>query len=150
MAKADRGREDDGGPSLRADAAVSWPLAVTGAFLFAASGIALVTGVSLWTPGPQWNWLWRLNPAAGAAFAQSPRLAGAGLFVLCAMTVVAGFGLVRRKRWAWRVALFVFACNALGDAVEAVRTRQWLQPGAGILIAGLFLFFLARSRDRVH
>lgn len=146
MAEADPSRR--GAQAGVGSAKVTWPLRLTGVCLFAAALIALVVGVSLWTPGPQWDWLWNLNPSAHAAFAPAGRLLSALFVCLSGVAGVAGFGLIQARRWAWRMAVGIFAVNGVGDGLALFRDQNLARPGTGLLIAGLFVVILTRADVR--
>lgn len=117
-------------------------------FSWMAAVVALLTGVSLLFPGTTLDRLWRLNPRAWAAFAHLGRASGGLLLVLCGLAAAAAVGLLRGRRWAWWLALGIFAANALGDAANLVITHAWLRAGSGIMIAGGFLLLLLRAEAR--
>jgi hypothetical protein len=119
---------------------------VVAIFLFVAAVVALATAVSLLFPSPFWNRLWDLNRPAYLAFEKFGKLPGVLLLALGITTGLAGAGLLRGKKWAWWIALAVFAINGLGDVVTLLLTRDVVRGGSGILIAGVFLFFLTRPR----
>ena len=64
-------------------------------------------------------------------------------------TAVAAAGLLRGNRWAWQLAIIVFAMNGLGDVVSLFITRDLLKSGSGVLIAALFLTGLLRRNVRL-
>ena len=118
-------------------------LPTLGALAFLAALIATLTGLALAFPGPMWIPMWNLNPQAYEAFHRLGRPAEALLFVLACLCLVTGTGLLRRKRWAWRLALLGMAANGAGDLVSMILTRQFFHFGAGVLIAGGFILFLS-------
>lgn len=123
-------------------------ISLLAAFLLAAAIIALVTGASLLRPGTALDRLWQLNPRAYGAFALLGCSAAGLLLLLSSITAAAGIGLLRRQRWAWFVAIAVFAANGLGDMISLF-SRDRMKSAAGVLIAGCFLFLLLRPRVRL-
>jgi hypothetical protein len=123
-------------------------VAVVAGFLFLASAIAVITGVSLLTPSPHWNWLWDLNRPAYMAFHKLGRLSGVLLLVVAAGAFIAANGLLRRRRWAWWMAVALFSVNGLGDLAALLLRGEVIRGGSGVLIAGAFLFCLTRPRVR--
>lgn len=113
-------------------------------FLFAATLIACVVGVSLLMPGTALDRIWSFNRAAYGSFKPLGRLSGILLLLLGVCTFAAGRGLLHGRRWARWLAIAVFAVNGLGDAVNFVVTHDLIKSGSGVMIAGMFLFFLFR------
>ncbi len=122
------------------------PIAVTvaAAFLFLATVISSVTAESLLFPSPWWNWLWDLNRAAYVSFARLGPAAGFLLLAVGAVAAAAGTGLIRRRRWAWWIAISLFTINGLGDAFTLFVKQDLAKGVSGMLIAGAFLFWLSR------
>lgn len=121
---------------------------VVAAFLFLATVMALVSGVSLLFPGTLLDRLWKFNESAAAAFRPLGRVAGVPLLALGIATTVAGVGLLRRKSWAWWFAVGLFAANGLGDLAALILTHDRVKGGAGVAVAGGFLFCLTRPKVR--
>jgi hypothetical protein len=121
---------------------------VISVFLFLAAVVALITGISLLFPGPIWNGMWEMNRTAYIAFEKMGRLSGAILLTLAAMAGIAGAGLLWGRRWAWWIAVVLFAINGLGDLINLILSHDLLRGGTGVLIAGAFLFFLTRPGVR--
>ena len=121
------------------------------AFLFAATTIAAVVGVSLIWPNALLDRLWELNKAGAAAFrALGGRISGTALLLLGAGTLAAGAGLLQRKTWAWWFAVVLFAINGAGDVVSLVVTGDWLRSVSGMVICSAFLYALSRSCVRSY
>jgi hypothetical protein len=123
---------------------------VTGvaAFLFLSTAIATIVGLSLWVPTPLMDELWKLNEPAAPLFHSAPRTFGSLLLALGAGTAVTGSGLLRGRRWAWRCAVGLFLVNGCGDLVSFLFTGDAVRSGAGVVIAGAFVYALARSEVR--
>ena len=123
-------------------------VSIVAAFLFAAAATAAVAGCSLLFPGTLLDRLWDLNKAGEEAFRALGSAAGVFLLVLGAATLGAAFGLLRRRKWAWWLAVALFAINAAGDAASFVATGDWLRSASGILISSAFLYALTRRSVR--
>jgi hypothetical protein len=121
---------------------------IVAAFLFVATAMAAVVGFALLFPGRLLGQLATLNPRGMAAFETLGRASGMLLLVLGAATAAAGVGLLRGKRWAWWLAVGLFAVNAGGDLVGALVTRDWLRAAAGAAVSSAFLYVLSRRRVR--
>jgi hypothetical protein len=132
--------------SLRRPAIVTI-LAIVSCF---AGGIALVTGLSLALPGTVLDRIWTLNPRAYAAFARMGSVSGVLLLALCPVAAATAAGLLRRRRWAWWLALATFGVNGLGDMASLVVTHDWLRAGSGVLIAAVFVSLLLRAEVRSY
>ena len=118
------------------------PKAVTvvATFLFVATGIALVVGVSLLFPNPMMDRLWELNKQGALAFRAVGRISGVPLLLLGIGTFFAAKGLLRGRAWAWWFAMVLFTVDAIGDIVSFVITRDWMKSAAGIVISSIFLW----------
>jgi hypothetical protein len=131
-----------------ADGGTPTTIPVVAAFIFAASAMAAVVGISLLAPSPFWNPLWNLNRPAYQAFEKLGTLPGFLFLVLSAVTAAAATGLLHRRRWAWWITVAIFSVNGCGDLVTLFVAHDLVRGGTGILIAGFFLFFLTRKRVR--
>ena len=112
------------------------------AMLFLASLVALVTGFALLFPGQMWAPMWDLNREAYVSFRRLGPAAEIFLFSLALVSGAAAVGLLLHRRWAWWVALLLFAVNGAGDGVSLMRTGDVLRFGSGLLIAGGFVVLL--------
>lgn len=118
-------------------------LPTLGVLAFLAALIALLTSLALIFPSPIWLPMWNLNPEAYVTFHRLGRPAELLLLVLACMCAITGIGLMRRKRWAWWLALLGMTANGAGDLVSLLFTRQVLRFGSGALIAAAFIVLLA-------
>ena len=66
------------------------------------------------------------------------------LVILGFITLSAGIGLLKGRKWAWWIVIIIFALNGIGDAVTIAFGS--IEGIVGILIAGGFLFYLTRHR----
>ncbi len=121
-------------------------IVVVSAFLFFATLMAVLVGLSLVVPGTVLDGLGALNPRGYAALQPIGRLAGALLLALGAVCGAAGVGLLRGKRWAWYIALGVFLVNGLGDLVQIALGRI-AQGVTGVAISLGFAWMLVRSKS---
>jgi hypothetical protein len=121
---------------------------IVAAFLFLATAIALLVSVSLLFPNPLLDRLWELNKPGAAAFRAMGRISGVLLLALGIGTAAAGRGLLRGRRWAWWLAVALFAINGCGDVAGLVVTRDWLRSGSGVAVAAAFVCALTRPRVR--
>ncbi|HWE86594.1 MAG TPA: hypothetical protein VG267_16750 [Terracidiphilus sp.] len=129
-------------PSTSTSGAFSVVLPTLAALLFLAALVALLTCLALLFPSPIWMPMWNLNPDAYETFHRLGRIAELALFCLACISAAAAAGLLRRKRWAWWIALVMFAINGAGDIVSVLRTHQLIRFGSGVLIAAGFIFLL--------
>jgi len=123
---------------------------VVAAFLFAATAIAVVVAISLLFPNPLLDRMWELNKPGAAAFRAMGRVSGLLLLALAVATAAAAIGLLRGKRWAWFLAVAIFAVNGCGDVIGFVTTHDWLRSGSGVAIAAAFVLALTRPRARQY
>jgi hypothetical protein len=119
-------------------------VAVVAAFLFLATVVAMVTGISLLFPAPFWKPLWDLNRPAYLAFEKFGISAGAFLLIIGIAACAISIGLLRRRRWAWWSAMALFAVNGVGDLAALLVQRDLVKGGSGVVIAACFLISLTR------
>jgi hypothetical protein len=112
------------------------------ALLMLASLVALVTGFALTFPGPLWDPMWNLNSEAYESFRRIGIASELFLFTLAFISGATAVGLLLHRRWAWWIALLLFAVNGAGDVMSLVRTGDMLRFGSGVLIAGGFVLLL--------
>jgi hypothetical protein len=118
-------------------------LSTLAVFAFFAAFVAILTAIALVFPGPFWTPMWNLNPEACQSFHHLGPLAILLLLVLASISAVTGVGLLRRRRWAWWLALLGMAANGIGDLLSMVLTHQLVRFGSGVLIAAGFIVLLA-------
>jgi len=123
-------------------------LIVVAAFLFVATGIAVLVGVSLLFPNPIMDSLWKLNRPAEAAFRAKGHPLGILLLLLGTGTFAAAKGLLQRQLWAWWFAMVLFTVNGIGDVVGFIVTGDWLRGASGVVVALAFLWALSRADVR--
>jgi hypothetical protein len=112
------------------------------ALLFLAALVALVTGLALAFPDPMWQPMWNLNHEAYVSFRRIGTASEVFLFSLAVISGATAVGLLLRRRWAWWVALLLFAVNGAGDGVSLMRTGDVLRFGSGVAIASGFVLLL--------
>ncbi len=116
-------------------------------FFGLATCILLGAGLALLFPGSEMEAIWRLYPARRAPLMQYRDWLGPGFLTLGFTMACASAGCFRWRIWGWRLAVAVFALNGIGDAVQLLMGRI-IEGGVGVLAAGLFLFYLARTNVR--
>jgi hypothetical protein len=121
---------------------------VVAAFLFFATVIASVVGVSLLFPNRLLDRLWRLNPEGAVLFHSIGPVSGVLLLLLAAGTLAAALGLLAGRRWAWRFSVALFAINAAGDIVSFFLIHDALRSAVGAIISSAFLIALCRPNVR--
>ena len=119
-------------------------VAVVAAFLFAATAMAALVGISLVFPGRMLRILSALNPRGMAVFGSIGHVSGVLMLVLALVTAAGAIGLLRRKRWAWWLSVVLFAVSACGDLAAAFATHEWLRSFTGFFVSTAFLCVLSR------
>jgi hypothetical protein len=119
-------------------------------FAFGAT-MCLLTIVLLVFPGTKLDSLWNLNPDARVAFQSLGSwsiLLMLAVGIGCALTAI---GLWRGTLWGIRLGLAMLVVNIIGDLVNVI-TRHDYRSLIGLVIAGVMIFYLARSapRRRTH
>jgi hypothetical protein len=128
--------------------AFSVVLPTLAAMLFLAAFIAFLTALALAFPGPTWIPFWNLNREAYESFHRLGWIAIAALLVLGCLAGTAAVGLMGRQRWAWWIALLLFAGNGAGDLISLIRVGEVIRFGSGVVIASGFIVLLLLPRVR--
>ena len=115
-------------------------------FLFGAT-MAAYAAVTMLKPGTVLDRLWALNKTGHAQLASLGKVAGLGFVVLSALLCAASVGWFRRRYWGWVLGVTIIAINAAGDLINGMM-GDWLKGAVGVAIAGLLLFYMARSGVR--
>src|SRR6185369_8958132 len=117
-----------------------------GSFFAFATAMCALAGASLLTPGGPLDWIWRLKPSEHRQLLEMGPGVGFGFVGLAAVMALASLGSFGRRRWAWPLALAIFAMNALGDAARIPFGA--LEGLAGIVVTAAILWWLARRPVR--
>ena len=123
-------------------------ISVVAIISFLAALVAVLVAVSILFPGTPLDVIWSLRNPFPAEFKDTlaGMLFGYFLLSLGVVGLCLVYGLVKGLRWAWWVAIAVFAVNGIGDAVSVAQGN--ITGIAGIAIAAVFLFYLTRPSVR--
>jgi hypothetical protein len=121
--------------------------AAIGAFFVFGATTASYAAVTLLKPGTVLDRLWVLNKTGHAQLASLGKGAGLGFVVLSALLCAAAVGWFQRRYWGWILGVTIIAINAAGDLINGMM-GDWLKGAVGVAIAGLLLFYMARSGVR--
>jgi hypothetical protein len=122
---------------------------IISAFLWIAMVSGLLVGAALLFPGTYLDRMWVYNQPAHTAFQAFGKATGSGFLLLGVVVGIAAAGLSSGRRWAWRLAIVIFALNGIGDLVSLLVTRDLLRSGSGFVIAIGFLVVLLRRNARL-
>ena len=106
-----------------------------------------LAGTSLLTPGGPLDSVWRVKPAEHRQLLELGPAAGAAFLGLALVMGLASFGAFARRRWAWPLALAIFAANALGDAAR-IPSGAVAEGLVGIGVTAFILWWLTRPSVR--
>lgn len=123
---------------------------VVAAFLGLAAMVAAVVAVSLLLPGTFLDRIWTLNRTAEAGFHSFGKYSGGLIAVVGVAAAAAAIGLLKGRRWAWLMALAVFALDGAGDVVNLMLSGDWVRSGMGAAVAAVFVGCLAGRRVREY
>jgi hypothetical protein len=109
------------------------------AFGVLATGLALAT---LAAPGGVLDTIWRVNPRGHEAFLRMGAWAYPLLGAVCLACTATTFGLMARKKWGYRAAVFMLLMNLAGNLANAITGNE---PRAiiGVPIVALILWYLS-------
>jgi hypothetical protein len=131
---------------LRARAKARTP-ALLGAFFLFATIMCGLAGASLLAPGGPLEAIWRFKPDEYRQLLALAPWTGAGFLGLAVAMALAGYGTWRRRLWGLRLAILIFAVNALADATRTVFGAAW-QGAIGVAATGIVLWWLTRPKVR--
>jgi lysylphosphatidylglycerol synthetase-like protein (DUF2156 family) len=123
-------------------------VSIIAAFLFGATVIAVVVGISLLFPNRLLDRLWQLNPAGAVFFHFIGPVSGVFLIALGAAMFSAARGLLRGRRWAWWFAAVLFTVETCSDVVTYFLVHDALRSITGFVISFGFLCFLCSRSVR--
>jgi hypothetical protein len=123
---------------------------IVAAFLFVATAIALIVGVSLLFPNRILDLLWKLNPEGAVLFHSIGPVSGVFLLALSVGTFAAARGLLAGRRWAWWFSVALFAIDACGNVVSYFLIHDALRAATGAIISSAFLIALCRPTVRCY
>jgi hypothetical protein len=130
--------------TLQADRYRPGTILIVAAFLFFATILASVVGLSLLFPNHLLDWLWKLNPEGAVLFHSIGPVSGVFLLVLAVGTLTAARGLLAGRRWAWWFSVVLFAIDACGNVVSYFLIHDALRSATGAIISSTFLIALCR------
>jgi hypothetical protein len=133
---------------LRADRPRPKTIPFVAAFLFAATVIASIVGVSLLFPNRVLEVLWKLNPEGAVLFHSIGPFSGVFLLVLGGGTFAAARGLLHGRRWAWWFSVVLFAVEVCGNIVSCFVTHDVLRTLVGAIVSLIFFCALCGSSVR--
>jgi hypothetical protein len=109
--------------------------------------MCLLAGASLLTPGGPLDWILCVKPGEHRQLLEMGPAVGLGFLGLALVMALASLGSFTRRRWAWPLALAIFAMNALGDAAR-IPFGAFAEGLIGILVTAAILWWLARRPVR--
>ena len=118
-----------------------------GAFLLFGATMATLAGITLLFPGTILDPVWKLNPVASEQLHQLGPVVAVAFLALGAVLIVTAIGWMKRRFWAWALAVVIIASQVVGDLGNAIR-GQYLQGAVGVLIAGALLLYLLQPKVR--
>jgi hypothetical protein len=116
-------------------------------FFGAATVILIAAGLALLLPGTAAEIVWRLYPARQALLMPYREWLGPGFLALSAVMAAASFGCFARRRWAWGLAVAIFAANGIGDIAQLAMGHV-VEGGIGVAVTAAVLFYLSRAATK--
>lgn len=118
-----------------------------GVFLLWGATMATFAGMTLIFPGTFLDRAWVINPTGHAGLTALGRWVGFMFPVLGFTLAAAGIGWLKRRRWAWMLAVVLIAGNAVGDLVR-LASGAWVEGAVGVLLAGALVIYMTRPAMR--
>ena len=109
--------------------------------------MAALAGTTLVWPGTSLDRIWALNARAYHQLAPFGKTICIPFLFLGAALLLAGFGWLARRLWAWRLAVVIVAIQVAGDLLNLLR-GDFVGGGTGFVIAAALLFYLTRPHVR--
>jgi hypothetical protein len=118
-----------------------------GAFFAFSTAMCALAGTSLLTPGGPLDWIWRMKPTEHRELLEMGPAIGAGFLGLALVMALASFGSFTRRRWAWPLAVAIFAVNAVGDAAR-IPFGAPAEGLVGVAVTVAILWAMTRPAER--
>jgi hypothetical protein len=125
----------------------AWTPILLGLFFLFATLMCALAGLSLLTPGGALDAIWRLKPDEQAQLLALGPAVGAGFLALALVMAAASCGAFARRRWGRRLAIAIFAANAVGDAAR-IALGGVLEGAIGVAVTAIILWWLTREKVR--
>ncbi|MFZ3340288.1 MAG: hypothetical protein WA609_06855 [Terriglobales bacterium] len=115
-------------------------------FIFGAT-MAGYAAVTLFRPGTFLDALWALNPRGRTELLPFGKIAPLAFVILSVALAVTSVGWFHERFWGWFLGTAIIAINAGGDLIN-LAIGEHLKGAVGVVIAGLLLLYMTRSRVR--
>ena len=136
--------------TLQADRHRPGTIPIVAAFLFFATVIASVVGVSLLFPNRLLDRLWKLNPEGAVPFHSIGPVSGMFLIAMAVAIFAAARGLLGGRRWAWWFSVALFGLDGCGNVISYFLIHDVLRAATGVMISSAFLIALCRPPVRCY
>ena len=103
--------------------------------------MALLAGCTLLWPGSALDRAWQLNPNAHLQMAPIGRKVGSLFLLLSLVLLLTGIGWLKRRRWAWILAVIIMITQLCGDLLN-IYLGEYLRGLVGAVIVAALLFYL--------
>jgi hypothetical protein len=113
-------------------------------FFILAAVLCFIAGFTLLFPGTPLSAIWRIKPDEFAQLTALRPWTGIGFFLLSGIMGLTAWGCLQRRLWGWRMAVAIFAVNAVGDIgqIFAGRVSEGL---LGIIVVVAIVLWMTRA-----
>jgi hypothetical protein len=139
--------QDEGGIETATGRSHATTPALLGWFFVFATAACTLAGLSLLMPGSPLDAIWRWKPDEHRQLLAFGPLLGMAFLALAVVMAAASFGTFARRRWGLKLAMAIFAANAIADAARLPFGAVW-EGVIGIAVTGIILWWLAGPRIR--
>jgi hypothetical protein len=121
-----------------------------GVFFHFGATMATFAAITLAFPGTVLDQAWKLNPEGHAGLASLGRIMAFPFLLLAGALFLAGIGWFRMRVWGWMLGIALIAINLAGDLFNLLFRHELVKGVVGVVIAGLLLFYMSRSKVRTY
>lgn len=114
-------------------------------FFILAALLCFIAGFTVLFPGTPLSAIWRIKPVEFAQLTALRPWTGLGFFLLSGIMGLTAWGCLHGRLWGWRLAVAIFAANAVGG-VGQIFAGHISEGILGIIVVAVIALWLTRPQ----